>query len=54
MTSTTPEGRLDLNASDGVKVFVAGYSGLVGSAIWRRLARAGFTNLVGRSSQVAT
>ena len=51
MTSTTPEGRFDLNASDGVKVFVAGHSGLVGSAIWRRLARAGFTNLVGRSSR---
>jgi GDP-L-fucose synthase len=34
-------------------VYVAGHGGLVGSAVWRRLAAAGFTNLVGwRSSEV--
>lgn len=31
-------------------IYVAGHRGLVGSAIWRRLTAAGFTNLVGRSS----
>lgn len=34
-------------------VYVAGHSGLVGSAVWRRLSSDGFTNLVGwRSSEV--
>ena len=31
------------------RVFVAGHRGLVGSAIWRFLERAGFTRLIGRS-----
>jgi GDP-L-fucose synthase len=31
------------------RVFVAGHRGLVGSAIWRFLERAGFTRLLGRS-----
>jgi GDP-L-fucose synthase len=31
-------------------VYVAGHRGLAGSAIWRRLAAEGFTNLVGRTS----
>ncbi|MDN4472025.1 GDP-L-fucose synthase family protein [Demequina zhanjiangensis] len=50
-----------MTASDGVDFtpgpldrdatfYVAGHRGLVGSAIWRRLESAGFTNLVGRSS----
>lgn len=30
--------------------YVAGHRGLVGSAIWRKLAAEGFTNLIGRSS----
>jgi GDP-L-fucose synthase len=30
---------------------VAGHHGLVGGAIWRRLERAGFTNLIGRTSK---
>jgi GDP-L-fucose synthase len=30
--------------------YVAGHRGLVGSAVWRRLERAGFTRLVGRAS----
>jgi GDP-L-fucose synthase len=38
---------LDRNA----KVYVAGHRGLVGGAIWRRLERAGFTNLIGRTSK---
>jgi GDP-L-fucose synthase len=32
------------------KVHVAGHNGLVGSAVWRCLQDAGFTNLLGRSS----
>ena len=35
------------------KFYVAGHGGLVGSAIWRRLGREGFSNLVGvRSSEL--
>jgi len=30
---------------------VAGHQGLVGGAIWRRLEKAGFTNLIGRTSR---
>lgn len=33
------------------KVYVAGHQGLVGSAIWRALQAAGYTNLVGRTRQ---
>ncbi len=34
-------------------VYIAGHTGLVGSAIWRRLADLGYTNLIGwRSSEV--
>jgi GDP-L-fucose synthase len=32
------------------KIYIAGHRGMVGSAIWRRLERAGFTNLIGRAS----
>lgn len=39
-------GELDRDAT----FYVAGHRGLVGSAIWRRLERGGFTNLVGRTS----
>src|SRR5882762_5195279 len=31
------------------KIYVAGHRGLVGSAIWRELERAGCTNLIGRT-----
>lgn len=31
------------------KIFVTGYKGMVGSAIWRELERAGYTNLIGCS-----
>lgn len=33
----------------GVKIYVAGHKGLVGSAIWNNLLKRGYTNLVGRS-----
>ena len=33
------------------RVYVAGHQGLVGGAIWRRLEKAGFTNLIGRTSR---
>jgi GDP-L-fucose synthase len=39
-------GSLDRNSA----FYIAGHGGLAGSAIWRRLERAGFKNLVGRSS----
>ena len=45
MTDFAP-GPLDRDAT----TYVAGHRGLVGSAIWRRLERAGFTDLRGRSS----
>jgi GDP-L-fucose synthase len=32
------------------KIYVAGHRGLAGSAVWRRLQKAGFSNLVGASS----
>jgi GDP-L-fucose synthase len=32
------------------RTYVAGHRGLAGSAVWRQLADAGFTNLVGRTS----
>src|SRR5688572_20436723 len=31
------------------RIYVAGHRGLVGSAIWRELQRAGFRHLIGRS-----
>jgi len=34
----------------GARVFVAGRNGLVGSAVWRHLAREGFTDVVGPGS----
>jgi GDP-L-fucose synthase len=34
----------------GAKIYIAGHSGMVGSAIWRNLKAKGFTNLIGRSS----
>ena len=52
MSSTThspaPTGRPDPIDRDAV-TYVAGHRGLVGSAIWRRLERAGFSRLVGAS-----
>ncbi len=37
-----------MNKSD--KIYIAGHRGMVGSAIWRRLEQAGFSNLAGRTS----
>ena len=31
-------------------IYVAGHQGLVGSAVWRRLGQAGYSNLIGFSS----
>ncbi|MDH5184967.1 MAG: GDP-L-fucose synthase [Gammaproteobacteria bacterium] len=36
-----------MNKTD--KIYIAGHRGLVGGAIYRRLAQAGFTNLIGRT-----
>lgn len=33
------------------KIYIAGHKGMVGSAIWRKLESAGFTNLIGRTSK---
>lgn len=33
------------------KIFVAGHRGMVGSAIWRQLEQAGYTNLIGKTSK---
>jgi GDP-L-fucose synthase len=32
------------------KIYIAGHRGMVGSAIWRRLQKEGYTNLMGRTS----
>ena len=32
------------------KIYIAGHNGMVGSAIWRRLKKEGFKNLMGRTS----
>lgn len=37
--------------SKSTKIYVAGHTGLVGSAIWRSLQKYGFTNLIGRTHQ---
>ncbi|RYU13694.1 GDP-L-fucose synthase family protein [Nocardioides iriomotensis] len=46
MSDSFTPGPLDRDAT----VYVAGHRGLVGSAIWRRLAAEGFTRLVGATS----
>ena len=33
------------------KIYIAGHRGMVGSACWRALESAGYTNLVGKSSK---
>ena len=33
------------------KIYIAGHRGMVGSAIWRQLEHAGYTNLMGKSSK---
>ncbi len=39
-----------MHGTDSARVFIAGRSGLVGSAVYRHLAREGFTDLVGPTS----
>lgn len=45
LRTTTNSLRVELNS----KIYVAGHRGLVGSAIWRELEKAGYTNLIGRT-----
>ncbi|THD67737.1 GDP-L-fucose synthase [Robertkochia marina] len=40
-----------INITKDSKIYIAGYRGMVGSAIWRALSKAGYTNLVGKSSK---
>jgi GDP-L-fucose synthase len=35
----------------GSKIYIAGHNGMVGSACWRALSKAGYTNLIGKSSK---
>jgi GDP-L-fucose synthase len=35
----------------GAKIYIAGHRGMVGSACWRVLASAGYTNLIGKTSK---
>jgi len=37
--------------SKDAKIYIAGHRGMVGSACWRALSAAGYTNLVGRTSK---
>ena len=43
--------RMTAGMNRDAKVYVAVHQGLVGGAIWRRLEKAGFTNLIGRTSK---
>lgn len=38
-----------MNKND--RIYIAGHRGMVGSAVWRKLEKAGYTNLIGRSSK---
>jgi len=33
------------------KIYIAGYKGMVGSAVWRSLISKGYTNLLGKTSK---
>ena len=33
------------------KIYIAGHRGMVGSAVWRALEVAGYTNLIGKTSK---
>lgn len=35
----------------GIKIYIAGHRGMVGSAVWRALEKKGYTNIVGRTSK---
>ena len=34
------------------KIYIAGHTGLVGSAIWKNLHQNGFNNLIGRTNNM--
>lgn len=48
--STISNNYWPLFMNKSAKIFVAGYRGMVGSAVYRKLQREGFTNLIARSS----
>ena len=37
--------------SKSAKIYIAGHRGMVGSACWRALSSAGYTNLIGKTSK---
>ena len=49
MTKSLSPDYLRLTSSS--KIYIAGHSGMVGSAIWRNLESKGYKNLIGRSSK---
>jgi len=46
-----PLSPVSSSLSPNSKVFIAGHTGMVGSAIWRNLESKGYTNLIGKSSK---
>ena len=40
-----------MSLTKDTKIYIAGHRGMVGSAVWRALAAAGYTQLIGRSSK---
>jgi GDP-L-fucose synthase len=40
-----------MSLTKDTKIYIAGHRGMVGSAVWRALTAAGYTNLMGRSSK---
>jgi len=40
-----------MSLTKDTKIYIAGHRGMVGSAVWRALTAAGYTNLIGRSSK---
>jgi GDP-L-fucose synthase len=40
-----------MSLTKDTKIYIAGHRGMVGSAVWRALSAAGYTNLLGRSSK---
>ena len=51
MSEFSPESHIRFDMFIQAVKSVAGHRGMVGSAIWRALEAAGYTNLVGRSSR---
>ena len=40
-----------MNLKKTTKIYIAGHSGMVGSAVWRALTSKGYTNLIGKTSK---